>query len=278
MDRSGFEPEASCLRNHKTMPSASKYINGLSKWMNQKGFSEGYKSDIIRYLKPIEHIEINSNSEMRDIVSKSSSTMVLTVMRAYINFLLESDFMDEDTAIYFRKALPSRKTNPDGYVPTDSDIKEAYDKIKKERDRILFQVLAFSGVRVTELVKMLREYDPSKLISENGISKYPLNYNRGNKRSQYVYMSSKLAEKLHRFYVHKDTVSYEIRRYGIAPKYLRKWFYNFLILNNVPESVADFIEGRAPESVGSMHYLAKVKQADYWYGLILKTLGAILIN
>ena len=79
-------------------------------------------------------------------------------------------------------------------------------------------------------------------------------------------------------YIHKDTISYEIRRYGIAPKYLRKWFYNFLILNNVPESVADFIEGRAPESVGSMHYLAKVKQSDYWYGLILKTLEAILIN
>ncbi|MHB1806782.1 MAG: integrase [Thermoplasmataceae archaeon] len=64
----------------------------------------------------------------------------------------------------------------------------------------------------------------------------------------------------------------------MAPKYIRKWFYNFLILNNVPESVADFIEGRAPESVGPMHYLANVKQADYWYGLILKTLEAILIN
>ena len=72
---------------------------------------------------------------------------------------------------------------------------------------------------------------------------------------------------------YKDTVSYEIGQYGIDPKYLRKWFCNFLILNNVPESVADFIEDRAPESVGSMHYLAKVKQADYWYnvGLICLT-------
>ncbi|EQB68190.1 MAG: hypothetical protein AMDU5_GPLC00015G0036 [Thermoplasmatales archaeon Gpl] len=131
MDRSVFELEVSCLQNHKTMPSASKYINGLNKWMNQKEFSEGYKSDIIRYLKPIEYIEINSDSEMRDIVSKSPSTMVLTVMRAYINFLHESDIIDEDTASYFRKALPSRKTNSDGYVPADSDIKEAYDKIKK---------------------------------------------------------------------------------------------------------------------------------------------------
>ena len=50
----------------------------------------------------------------------------------------------------------------------------------------------------------------------------------------------------------------------LPAKYLRKWHFNFLILNNVPESVADFIQGRAPSTVGSMHYLAKVKQADEW--------------
>ena len=124
---------------------------------------------------------------------------------------------------------------------------------------------------------MLRDYEPSKLISENGISKYPLNYIRGNKRSQYVYMPTDLAMKLHKFYIHEDTVSYNLRKYGIAPKYLRKWFYNFLIMNNVPESVADFIEGRAPESVGSMHYLSRVKQADYWYSSISRNLLTVIM-
>lgn len=68
---------------------------------------------------------------------------------------------------------------------------------------------------------MLNEFDHGKLISDNGIAKYPLNYNRGNKRSQYVYMPKELAQKLHRFYINKDTVSRELRQYGIAPKYLR---------------------------------------------------------
>jgi hypothetical protein len=45
--------------------------------------------------------------------------------------------------------------------------------------------------------------------------------------------------------------------------------FNLLILNNVPESVADFIQGRAPSTVGSMHYLAKVKQADEWYAKVV---------
>jgi intergrase/recombinase len=276
MDRSGFEPEASCLRSLYSLPPASKYNRELKKWMDQKGFSQGYKSDIQRYLKPIENKEIHVLSELREIASNSSSSMVLTVIRAYINFLLDNEIISEETAIYFRKALPSRKTNPDGYVPTDNDIKRAYQGIENERDRLLFQVLAFSGIRVTELVKMLMEFNKSKLITDDKISKYPLNYNRGNKRSQYVYMPTELAMKLHRFYIHKDTVSSNIRKYGVAPKYLRKWFYNFLIINNVPESVADFIEGRAPESVGSMHYLSRVKQADYWYKKGISKLDSVL--
>ena len=58
-------------------------------------------------------------------------------------------------------------------------------------------------------------------------------------------------------------------RFSLPAKYPRKWNYNFLILNGVPESVADFIQGRASITVGSMHYLAKVKQADEWYSRVV---------
>ena len=71
----------------------------------------------------------------------------------------------------------------------------------------------------------------------------------GAMRSHYVYMPTKLAIKMHRFYIHKYTISANIRNYGITPQYLRKWFYSFLIMNNVPDSLADFIEDKAPESV-----------------------------
>lgn len=76
--------------------------------------------------------------------------------------------------------------------------------------------------------------------------------------------------------MHVDTIIHQISKAGIAPKYLRKWFYNFLIYNNVPVGVADFIEGRAPESVGSMHYLAEAKQADYWYEQVVNVLSRII--
>jgi len=55
----------------------------------------------------------------------------------------------------------------------------------------------------------------------------------------------------------------------LALKYLRKWNYNFMISNGVPESICDFIQGRALRTVGSLHYLAKMKQADEFYSRIV---------
>jgi intergrase/recombinase len=35
---------------------------------------------------------------------------------------------------------------------------------------------------------------------------------------------------------------------------------------NIPESVADFIEGRVPQKIGARHYTSLAKQADGYYG------------
>lgn len=49
-----------------------------------------------------------------------------------------------------------------------------------------------------------------------------------------------------------------------------------LIYNNVLEGVAGFIEGRSPVSVGSMHYLSKVEQADHWYKSFVEKIARLL--
>ncbi|MEM3391090.1 MAG: integrase [Archaeoglobaceae archaeon] len=43
----------------------------------------------------------------------------------------------------------------------------------------------------------------------------------------------------------------------------------YWIMNGIPESVADFIQGRASMTVGSAHYLAKTVQADNWYSKVV---------
>ncbi len=75
-------------------------------------------------------------------------------------------------------------------------------------------------------------------------------------------MPKEFALELKKLEITEHGVKNYFSRRGLPAKCLGKWNYNVLILNCVPESVADFIQGRASITVGSMHYLAKVKQAD----------------
>jgi intergrase/recombinase len=58
----------------------------------------------------------------------------------------------------------------------------------------------------------------------------------------------------------------------LITKYLRRWFYNKVIMAGVPESVADFYEGRSPATVGFSNYLAKKQRGDHWYKTAMETL------
>ena len=68
--------------------------------------------------------------------------------------------------------------------------------------------------------------------------------------------------------LNEDSIEKYFQRRKLPLKYLRKWHYNYLLENGVPEDVVDFIQGRSPLKIGSMHYLAKVKQADHFYSRI----------
>ena len=234
--------------------------------MSEKKYSEAYQKDAERYLSQyLDGKAIMENSELRGVMAECKSNYIYTMVRVYLNFLEENEILSDEDADYFRKAIPSRRTSPDGFMPSDEKIKEVYGKIESKPMKTAFSVLAASGIRIMELVKMMNEFDRDKLIVNGDIAKYPLNYFRGRKKAFYVYMPKNLALSLEETDFNDDTISHHFSELGLAPKYLRKWQYNFLIYQGVPEGVADFIQGRSSESVGSMHYLSKVKQADYWY-------------
>ena len=126
--------------------------------------------------------------------------------------------------------------------------------------------------------KMLSDFDIKNLTKMDDYARYGLNFKRGQKNSFYIFMPIEVANKVKRLYkvdVKAMTKMFD-QQSGLTPKYLRKWFYNKTIMAGVPESVADFYEGRSPATVGSSNYLAKTRQADYWYETAMKTLKEII--
>jgi len=262
----------------RKIPVYSEFRDRFLKWMNEKKYSVAYQKDAERYLSQyLDGKAVIENSQLREVMAECKSNYIYTMVRVYLNFLEENEILTNEDADYFRKAIPSRKTSPDGFIPSDEKVREVYSKIESELMKTAFSILSTSGIRIMELVKMMKEFDRNKLIVNGDIAKYPLNYFRGHKKAFYVYMPNKLALMLERTELNDDTISHYFSELGLAPKYLRKWQYNFLIYQGVPEGVADFVQGRSSESVGSMHYLSKVKQADYWFCKIVQELLTVFV-
>jgi intergrase/recombinase len=226
--------------------------------------------------KEIRFLDLSDIDSVRKYLeSLKSKTMAVNSLRAVCNYLEYKGTQKEELS-RVRSLLKSEKSHPDNFVPSDEQVIEALKKITEKRFRMMFLILAYSGIRGTELIKLVKEFDKDKLIVNGKMAKYQLFYSRGQKNNYYVYMPRYLGVQLHKFCIHPSTITHQISKTGLAPKYLRKWLYNFMIYNNVSEGVADFIEGRSANTVGSMHYLARAKQADHWYSLVVENLQETL--
>jgi intergrase/recombinase len=130
----------------------------------------------------------------------------------------------------------------------------------------------WSGVRLVEALRLLATYDKSKFRVCDGFVVYAVAHTRGSKTVNNVYLPLCVYEKLERVTLSYAYARKRYRELGgkLSLKYLRKWNYNMLLYAGIPESVADFIQGRAGSSVSANHYLGKSQQAEFWYGKMVK--------
>ena len=239
------------------------------KWMKEN-YSENYTRSVTYYLDKYFRRKIRNQMEILEILksAEKGKRHLCLGIRVLLNFHEAFNLMSEESLAKYRKVVKIPRTKSDDYVPEDEKVIEAFRRIEDERYQLVFKLLAFSGIRAIEAVYLLNNFNKEKVIIGEKIAKYPLSLERRTKKAFYAYMPEKFATELRRLDISWDAVLRYFRKRGLPAKYLRKWNYNFLILNGVPESVADFIQGRSSITVGAMHYLAKAKQADEWYSKV----------
>ncbi len=102
------------------------------------------------------------------------------------------------------------------------------------------------------------------------IARYPVAWiSKGRKRAFWAYFPLRFIDELEPIDLNPGTAKEGIRYGRVSASTIRKWNYNFMIENGVPESVADFVQGRASVTIGSAHYLYKTRQADTFYSKIV---------
>ncbi len=119
---------------------------------------------------------------------------------------------------------------------------------------------------------MLRTFDERNIIIDGDVAHYPTSsFSKGTKRTFQVYFPASFVPKLKNI---RNLCSYcsllkQTKFKRVSSKTIRKWHLNLMIKEGVTESLADFIQGRAPATVGSTHYLNKVQQAKDEYRRIM---------
>jgi intergrase/recombinase len=86
--------------------------------------------------------------------------------------------MNDEILTKYHKIVKIPKANQDEYVPNNSKVIKAFRKFRDEKYKLLFKLLAFSGIRLRGSLHLLRTFDPNKLITNEKIAKYPLGLDR----------------------------------------------------------------------------------------------------
>jgi intergrase/recombinase len=184
---------------------------------------------------------------------------------------------DREWLILLRESLPKPQVGMDIKVPTSKQVIESLRVMAKAhmlKHRVAYNVAVDSGLRITEIMRVLRDFDESKAEHAKGFWVLPVQFFRKSKLSYYAFVSDytfdllgKLPREDAQSFTDKSGSHYAQKRPVVGYKYLRKFVFDTMTdeRRNIPESVADFIEGRTPKSVGARHYMMLKRKAMQFY-------------
>ncbi len=198
-----------------------------------------------------------------------------------MKYLQEKHNVSETAILPIRKLLTfSSPSKQDIYVPTDSEVQSTLSKLSAT-NQLMYLVYLVSGIRKVEGNYLLENIPNLKCQKFDGFVKISMNYLRKNKKSYFAYLPLDVYSKLLANYKQLSVSSLEndIKKKKLIPiKYCRKWFYTKCIELGIPESIADYYQGRIGNSVGNNHYLSRQMLADKNYVKIVSYFNCFILK
>ncbi len=91
--------------------------------------------------------------------------------------------IDERISHSYLRSITNRVINYDAYVPNEQQVKRANKRTFEDNGRVYFEMGIYHGLRLTEITKVINEYDFDKVVKiDNNTSRHSLNWNRGKKK------------------------------------------------------------------------------------------------
>jgi len=250
-------------------------------WVVEHDFCPQYKRDLINKIPLIFDKSVYNFPELSEYLLKNISKIKETrytviLVSLLLKYLQEKhNVLETNLEVIKKQLIYSKKVTPDNFVPTVQEILHTLSRLSPN-NRLVYLVYVVSGIRKVEGKYLLDNLTSLKCQQLDGFVKVTMNYLRHNKNSYFCYLPSSIFGQLvNNKQLSIGSLEAELKRKKlISIKYCRKWFYTKCIELGVPESIADYYQGRSANSVGSNHYLSRQLLADQNYRLIVSNLNS----
>jgi intergrase/recombinase len=252
--------------------------DSFTKWLQYRDITKSTKRDYYNSLtRFFKNSTVSKPQDLRELLLKDKAERGL---RNFMNYFEEED-IDEVAGYTIEKGRRFIKIKQSGVVEiyvTDDEIREALDACAVDIKPLL-QLVIFSGNRLSHVHAMLETFDERNMVIDGEVAHYPTSaFSKGTKRTFQIFFPTSFIPVLNSIgkpYTYNHYMK-KLRHGRVTAKTIRKWHLNLMISEGIPESIADFIQGRAPVTVGSAHYLNKVMQAKEAYSKLVKRFDNIL--
>jgi len=201
-----------------------------------------------QYLKKIHEIDVGGR-QIED------TRWHITAYKRFTKFLCEKG---NNKACEDFKRVKSRRSNPDLYIPSDGEIRNALNSPLGD----FYLALLESGLRAVEVARVLSESSKLRWVEIGGFARVELNWRRGAKRAYWGYFLERKPEES----IDLDELQEKRQALGLVGfKYIRKYVATRLVELGCNELSIDFIQGRVPQSILGKHYARLIIAADNCY-------------
>jgi intergrase/recombinase len=270
-----FEPGSSAWQADVSLQiDYPRVRDNFSAFLKSKKFNERYVEGILSYLdKNVK--TIRGPMDVLTVFSKLTSGQQHNLsrgMRNLFNFL-EAQGFNKDYLDTLRKNIPKDEIGFDVKVPSPEEIAESLQVMAKGQMRYqaVYELVVDSGLRLIEACQLLNNFSATNVEKHEGFYVAPLGYFRRSKLAYFAFFTQHTFNLIKQV---KEKVDWELatnyvrKREDVAAfKYLRKFANDTMTSEelNIPESTADFIQGRTPKSIGARHYMQLKRKAIQFY-------------
>ena len=249
------------------------------RWLRSRGLSDEYVRQMVGYLRRFVREPIRGPMDVVGVfegLSVGQRHQLIRAVRNLFNFYESQGLASKEWLDLLRMNIPKDEVGLDLWIPSEEEIIDSLKALSKAKNCrvyfVLFNLILDSGLRISEATKFLNSFK-GEVEKQDGFYIASLGYLRRSKTAYYAFFTEytfKLLNSLDTKLSYKTARnSYKIRkRTGkqiVRLKYLRKFAFDKMISLEVPESVADFIQGRTPKTIGARHYMKLKRKAIQFY-------------